>query len=1053
MRRKLARKVRRKKETGVFRPAPSVRRRYGRRAKELFRSRGPGQNAVNQSQIATLSAALVFLLQCSESQNLGKTTETLSAALQACSTGDASRLRGSGLETGNDCFRRLNEVRRSLKGDAKKHAEALATWLSGRVKTPGAASRSGDATAEIEQAIKDLEEVVRDSGGNPDPANDLAAIYFSAAQRFERPTHLLRAVEVLAPHLRQANPPDEILWNAALIFEALALPEESRDAWRRYLAQDSSSPWAEEAREHLRPLEALPAPGKLRRHFPFVRTSVALPSSDAGARERLESFRLQLLEAWPRDPLNEQAAKLAKEVLDRGDKVEIAHFSDLHEHLERGYLEYQLGNADKAAALLVATEQGLAAAKNPLSLWAIYCLALVDNSDDRLTDGQNRIDLLISRLDGKRYQELFDLANWQRGLLRYRLGRPLEALAPYQLSRTGFIGREDAENAATIDVLLGETLLSLGRDEEAWNHLLADSRLQFTVRDSRRALIRALTRANAARGAGFGEAAALYYQQSLGQAKASENIGHIAIAATGAIRHQLEMGNRREAAATFENTMASIETLPDSLGRARSLADLAPLKVELEVASLASRLEILGRAIEFYRQGKIDTPEINAAFESRARLNLASGDPIRAALDLEESLNFYEQRLANSGEVAQPSSAGRPAVATYRHAIALRLELGQPEAAYRLAVRARSYTLSSSDTPRAWADRHEDLAELAQGQALVHFLLLEDRVAIFVRSREGLDVLESPLAPPDLRRLAAEFRSLLQARVFDEEAALGVARRLYLALLAPVDRSLGSKKDLLLVAEDELATLPFSALVDPATGRYAIEDRLLLNIPSEGVYQRALPRAREWRLEGKKLALADPAFDEALWPSLKRLPGAMKEGRAAEDVFPHLNFYFGVGASAEVLRREATDAGLLLIASHSVTSSRSAGRSVLLLAKTPDHLGSFYQKDIYELDLRANPLVVLSACGSGRTTGEEAPPSSIANGFLAAGASMVIAPLFDVDDEKTTELMTALYNELAAGRPPVEAFRQAQLSYLADSRAKGKDPWLWSFFGAFGASR
>ncbi len=40
-------------------------------------------------------------------------------------------------------------------------------------------------------------------------------------------------------------------FNRALVIEQLSDPERAAGAWERYLAADASSPWADEARQHL----------------------------------------------------------------------------------------------------------------------------------------------------------------------------------------------------------------------------------------------------------------------------------------------------------------------------------------------------------------------------------------------------------------------------------------------------------------------------------------------------------------------------------------------------------------------------------------------------------------------------------------------------------------------------------------------------------------------------------------------------------------------------------------------------------------------------------
>src|SRR5262249_37233404 len=68
--------------------------------------------------------------------------------------------------------------------------------------------------------------------------------------------------------------------------------------------------------------------------------------------------------------------------------------------------------------------------------------------------------------------------------------------------------------------------------------------------------------------------------------------------------------------------------------------------------------------------------------------------------------------------------------------------------------------------------------------------------------------------------------------------------------------------------------------------------------------------------------------------------------------------------------------------------------------------------DVYAMRLRAN-LVVLSACqtGIGRQNGNEGL-TSLARGFLSAGAAQVLSTLWEVDDEATAALMERFYDEL-----------------------------------------
>src|SRR6185369_14831845 len=83
--------------------------------------------------------------------------------------------------------------------------------------------------------------------------------------------------------------------------------------------------------------------------------------------------------------------------------------------------------------------------------------------------------------------------------------------------------------------------------------------------------------------------------------------------------------------------------------------------------------------------------------------------------------------------------------------------------------------------------------------------------------------------------------------------------------------------------------------------------------------------------------------------------------------------------------------------------------------------GKLYAREVMHRRLNAQ-LVTFSACrGAGsRTYGGEGLVG-FAWAFLHAGAQNVIAGLWDVNDQSTSQLMDVTYRELASGKKPQEA--------------------------------
>ena len=95
-------------------------------------------------------------------------------------------------------------------------------------------------------------------------------------------------------------------------------------------------------------------------------------------------------------------------------------------------------------------------------------------------------------------------------------------------------------------------------------------------------------------------------------------------------------------------------------------------------------------------------------------------------------------------------------------------------------------------------------------------------------------------------------------------------------------------------------------------------------------------------------------------------------------------------------------------------------------------------------------MVTLSACETGLgtvLTGDDVV--GLTRGFLYAGASNIVASLWQVDDDATTMLMQNYYRRLDTGEPKRHALRHAQLA----TREKYPHPFFWAAFFITGNGR
>ncbi|MFL5587291.1 MAG: CHAT domain-containing protein [Ktedonobacteraceae bacterium] len=117
----------------------------------------------------------------------------------------------------------------------------------------------------------------------------------------------------------------------------------------------------------------------------------------------------------------------------------------------------------------------------------------------------------------------------------------------------------------------------------------------------------------------------------------------------------------------------------------------------------------------------------------------------------------------------------------------------------------------------------------------------------------------------------------------------------------------------------------------------------------------------------------------------------------------------------------------------------SRGGSIPLEAED----GILTAEDVSELDLLATEMVVLSACETG--LGEVHVGEGVfglRRAFILAGAKTLVMSLWKVSDQQTQELMKEFYYRLLAGRPRVDALREAELAM----RTKYPHPYYWGAF-------
>ena len=299
--------------------------------------------------------------------------------------------------------------------------------------------------------------------------------------------------------------------------------------------------------------------------------------------------------------------------------------------------------------------------------------------------------------------------------------------------------------------------------------------------------------------------------------------------------------------------------------------------------------------------------------------------------------------------------------------------------------------------------------------------------------------------------------------VLDGRAAARPWRELYTLLVQPIRASLPSRAGarLTIVPHGPLFGLPFAALLD-STDHYLIEQYEIHYAAAAGVLDYT-SRPRPPR-ERSSLLVGDPAAATAgdALNVLPAMPWARREVAAIASIVPgNKTVLVGDEASEANVRSQLAGRTLLHFATHGIVRNSESLASYLALHPTgseADQDGRLTADETYTLNLDAD-LIVLSGCRTalGPVLGDGV--IGFTRAFLAAGASTVIATMWDVPDQTSFEVMRAFYRTWTAGHGPAWSLRAAQIEVIRSLRAGRirtagaalpEIPLLWAGFAVIG---
>ena len=385
---------------------------------------------------------------------------------------------------------------------------------------------------------------------------------------------------------------------------------------------------------------------------------------------------------------------------------------------------------------------------------------------------------------------------------------------------------------------------------------------------------------------------------------------------------------------------------------------------------------------------------------------------------------------------------------------------------------------------------------LTSDEAVVAFHIGEERSFAFIVTKTEGYWIEIPAKKKEVQDFVERLRQPMvetDVSTFDVDAAYG----LYNTIMAPIAKKLVGKAKISVVLHGALTSIPLGMLITSAPETRSLKDQnwlirthAITVIPS--IYALRTMRAVSSRHAAPKkmIAFADPEFGnrgkptasrslasfyrgskldtKSLCRSLAQLPGTRSEvTRIAKSLrISGEDIRLGTEATETAVKRSNLEQyQIVYFATHGLVAGqlqdfakfKAEPSLVLTCPRAPTRFdnGLLEASEIAQLSLNAD-WAVLSACNTAAAKNENAEAlSGLARAFLYAGARSLVVSHWEVSDEATVNLMSAVF-EIADQNPRLthgQAMQKAMLKMLDKATTNTEaHPFFWAPFIVVGES-
>ena len=939
----------------------------------------------------------------------------------------------------------------ATRGESTAHltiTSAIGTTLANVRGDSAPSARHTEAVAELlgghpRNALSKLT-IAAEHSDDPAVWSDLAVALHETALHEDAPELLADALSASDRALSLQPQFPEALFNRAIVLERLGLRDDAREAWERYLASDSTSEWAAEARVHLTALAPEEAfLDRLDHEYDHVRNDPAVATELV----RRDPFRargmsvMEVLGRWGKAALRHDdreadrhlsvARQLGRAVtLAEGDRMleESVAVIDAaggatrlllasgHSDYRDGLKAFQENRPGDAEPLLRRAASAFEKANSPMVLPARYFTANTVLEQGHHDDAERQIEAL-SATASEDFPGYRALLLQTLGACRVSQADWGAAITLLERGMSQFDRLSEIQNASEVRRLLAFVYDRIGDPATAWKYRL--TALHGVGMRSNAGLEKGV--------ASIADAAMLRHEWRTASSFLSLEIriaqrlhDDFQLAATPLIRAVVRdrMNDETGALSDIAEAKAAMVRTKDPAYRAYLRVAALRASAMLSGTPSAEADALLSEAIE-YQSTQSDPLRLPGLFLQRARARRKIGNAADAMADVQRGISELEQHRQSLPPGEARWGAFHAAEELFDEGIDLAMSVHDTEAAFRFAERARARALLDSYGRSPVIDYRR----LPARTVVVEYVSLPSRLVIFTADASGVRASSVECARETLSAEADALGDALRRKpsIGPSPATAAVYRH----LIEPVASQLLGAATVVFVPDGATSTVAFSALAD-ASGQYLIEQHTIVRALSAAAFVAATER------RGKPLAPRSALVISASEPGADAgaLSFVNSEARHVARAYRNATRLADDEAELDALSKRAPEADVIHFAGHAIGDDRGIEPASIVLRQNR-HERRIGVAEIARLRLRPTSVVVLAGCSTARGERRAAEGViSVAHGFLSAGAPSVIATLWPIDDEAASIFFPRLHQRLAEGLSPAEALRQAQLESI-----------------------